>query len=140
MQHSSVTQLVNVWHHSHLVQGSNKWSQEQWASSNYVIGRSGFPWRTSFLIKIYSVILYVLWTFPAKEVFTQQYQFTILHQSYVIYQNQTCVKLAKWWLSQNNEDRIFLKTCIAISYLFYFMHLFSIAVIFAGNCLYGKKI
>ena len=49
---------------------------------------------------------------------------TILHQSYVIYQNQTCVKLAKWWLLQNNEDRIFLKTCTEahrnfLSFLFY---------------------
>ena len=30
---------------------------------------------------------------------------TILHQKYVIYQNQTCVKLAKWRLLQNKEDR-----------------------------------
>ena len=67
---------------------------------------------------------------------------TILHQSYVIYQNQTCVKLAKWQLLQNNEDRIFLKNAqkrLAISYLFYFIHFFSITVNLAGNCLLEKK-
>ena len=28
---------------------------------------------------------------------------TVLHESYVIFKNQTCIKLAKWRLLQNNE-------------------------------------